>query len=245
MWPYFAAFSIGPLLVDRYEDSVKNFLTTTTDTLFNDKIGDNIKYGRMDATEEEVQKAATEAEIHKRIMEMDEKYDTKVGNRDLKLSGGQRQISGIARVFQKRPKIVVLDEATSALDTITEKKIQSALEKTCHGRTSLIIAHRLSTVCHADKILVLQGGKVVEEGNHMELLDMRGMYAKLWEHQMEAAEPADQEKKRKPFGEEKPTGKKRVAGVEKFILLYLSTSKGRSQITKMARVSKRGVDGCV
>jgi ABC-type multidrug transport system fused ATPase/permease subunit len=167
--------------------------------LFSDKVGDNIRYGRPEASDDEVQEAALKAEIHEKIITMDEKYQTKVGNRGLKLSGGERQRVGIGRVFLKNPKIVILDEATSALDTITERKIQSSLEKTYKGKTSVIIAHRLSTICNADQIIVMDKGKIVEKGGHEELIKLGGMYQQMWNQQTESR--LQQEKNQSGIGQ--------------------------------------------
>ncbi len=148
--------------------------------LFNDTIYYNIAYGREYATREEVIQAAKDAKIHDFIMSLPEKYDTRVGERGLKLSGGEKQRVGIARTLVKDPPILLLDEATSALDSETESEIQEALERAGQGRTVITIAHRLSTVLKADKILVLEGGVVVETGTHAELLDKNGRYLDLW-----------------------------------------------------------------
>ena len=151
--------------------------------LFNDTIRYNIAYGRADASEAEVEEAARAAQIHDFIMSLPEGYDTAVGERGLKLSGGEKQRVGIARTLLKNPPILLLDEATSALDTETEQGIQSALERAAEGRTVLTIAHRLSTVANADKIIVIEAGEVVESGTHDELLARDGRYASLWAKQ--------------------------------------------------------------
>ena len=148
--------------------------------LFNDTIFYNIAYGREDATHAEIMNAAKDAQIHDFIMSLPQKYDTIVGERGLKLSGGEKQRVGIARTLLKDPPILLLDEATSALDSETEHEIQEALERAGHGRTVVTIAHRLSTVLNADQIIVLENGGVVEAGTHSELLNRNGRYLDLW-----------------------------------------------------------------
>ena len=148
--------------------------------LFNDTIHYNIAYGRENATRTEVINAAKNAQIHKFIMSLPQKYNTVVGERGLKLSGGEKQRVGIARTLLKNPPILLLDEATSALDSETEHEIQEALERAGQGRTVVMIAHRLSTVLKADKIIVLEDGVVVEVGTHSELLKQNGRYSDLW-----------------------------------------------------------------
>ncbi|GGE21499.1 metal ABC transporter permease [Primorskyibacter flagellatus] len=151
--------------------------------LFNDTVGYNIAYGRDGATQAEIEAAAKAAQIHDFIVSLPEGYDTKVGERGLKLSGGEKQRVGIARTLLKNPPILLLDEATSALDTETERGIQDALALAGEGRTVLVIAHRLSTIADADRIVVLEGGEIVEQGTHAELLLSRGRYAGLWARQ--------------------------------------------------------------
>ena len=148
--------------------------------LFNASIRENILYGRLDATEEEVVEAAKRANIHDYIMEMPDGYDTVVGERGVRLSGGQKQRLSIARVFLKDPAILVLDEATSALDNTTELLIQQALDELCRGRTTIVVAHRLSTIKNADEIAVVSRGRIIEQGTHEELLRMNGAYAQLY-----------------------------------------------------------------
>ncbi|MCP8940069.1 ABC transporter ATP-binding protein/permease [Alsobacter sp. SYSU M60028] len=156
--------------------------------LFNDTIGYNIRYGRWEATEAEVEEAAALAQIDRFIRSLPEGFATSVGERGLKLSGGEKQRVAIARTILKGPPILVLDEATSALDSFTEKDIQDALERISRGRTTLVIAHRLSTVVNADEILVLDKGVVVERGSHPDLLSRGGVYAQLWNRQREVDE---------------------------------------------------------
>ncbi|GEO98511.1 ABCB family ABC transporter ATP-binding protein/permease [Methylobacterium haplocladii] len=151
--------------------------------LFNDTIGYNIRYGRWEASEAEVREAARSAQIDRFIESLPEGYDTPVGERGLKLSGGEKQRVAIARTILKGPPILVLDEATSALDSFTERDIQTALDRVSQGRTTLVIAHRLSTVVNADAILVLDHGRIVERGDHTTLLARNGVYAALWNRQ--------------------------------------------------------------
>jgi ATP-binding cassette, subfamily B, heavy metal transporter len=155
--------------------------------LFNDTIRYNIGYGRPGATRAEIEAAARLARIDDFIASLPEGYETIVGERGLKLSGGERQRIAIARVILKAPQILICDEATSALDTKTEREIQASLAEVAAGRTTLVIAHRLSTVVDADQILVLEGGRIVERGGHGELLRRRGVYAAMWARQQEAA----------------------------------------------------------
>jgi ATP-binding cassette subfamily B protein len=153
--------------------------------LFNDTIGYNILYGRMDATKSEIVEAAKQAKIHDFIESLPEGYDTTVGERGLKLSGGEKQRVAIARTLLKRPKIFLFDEATSALDTRTEKEIQANLREISKNKTTLIIAHRLSTIIDADEIIVLEKGKIVEKGNHQTLLKENGVYTAMWKRQQD------------------------------------------------------------
>jgi ATP-binding cassette subfamily B protein len=158
--------------------------------LFNDTVGYNIAYGRPDASKAEIEAAARGAKIHDFIMSLPEGYETKVGERGLKLSGGEKQRVGIARTLLKNPPILILDEATSALDTQTERDIQESLREMGQGRSVITIAHRLSTIADADQILVLEDGQVTESGTHEVLLAKGGKYAAMWERQ--SAEEVDQ-----------------------------------------------------
>lgn len=191
---YYTLFQDGCILVDDQDirhikqDSLRHSIgVVPQDTvLFNDVIYYNIRYGRNDSSEDEVVKAAEYADIHKRILEFPKKYDTVVGERGLKLSGGEKQRVAIARTILKDPAIILLDEATSALDTQTERNIQGSLMRVCEGRSTIIVAHRLSTIIHANQILVLKEGEVVERGKHEELLSMGGVYSAMWSQQQQS-----------------------------------------------------------
>jgi len=164
--------------------------------LFNDTIFYNIQYGRQSASREEVIAAAEAAQIKEFVEALPDGWDTKVGERGLKLSGGEKQRVAIARCLLKNPPIVVLDEATSALDTITEESVQEALHTLGKNRTVLVIAHRLSTVKNADQIIVMSDGEILERGTHSELMSLKesdGVYAQLWERQFQKNE--DEEEK--------------------------------------------------
>jgi len=145
----------------------------------------NISYSKPDSSLKEINKAAKLSSIDKFIKNLELGYDTIVGERGLKLSGGEKQRVAIARALLKNPKIFIFDEATSALDTKTEKSIEKSLKKLSNNNTTLVIAHRLSTVIDADKIIVLDNGQVKEEGSHSELLDKNGLYAEMWQRQQE------------------------------------------------------------
>jgi ATP-binding cassette subfamily B protein len=155
--------------------------------LFNDTVRYNIAYGRIGASEADIREAARLAQIDKFIVNLPQGYDAMVGERGLKLSGGEKQRVAIARTILKNPPILLLDEATSALDTGTEREIQGALSDVSRGRTTLVIAHRLSTVIDADEILVLDQGRIIERGRHSQLLALNGHYASMWNKQREAA----------------------------------------------------------
>jgi len=154
--------------------------------LFNASMKENLLYGRPDASDEELREAARRAQLLEFIDKLPKGWETRVGERGVKLSGGERQRVGIARAILKNPAILVLDEATSALDSATEADVQGALDEAAKGRTTLMVAHRLSTVAGADEIIVLSEGKIVERGTHHELLDAGGLYADLWSRQSRA-----------------------------------------------------------
>lgn len=171
----------------------KNIGIVPQDTvLFNDTIMFNIRYAKPDASDEEVFEAARMAQIHDKIITWPEKYNTKVGERGLRLSGGEKQRIAIARTILKNPKIILLDEATSALDTHTERQVQLALKKLTEGRTTICIAHRLSTITSCDLILCIKDGHIVESGTHNELLAKveqtgeKGLYYSMWQKQIDA-----------------------------------------------------------
>ena len=147
--------------------------------LFTGTIKENIAYGKLDATDEEIYRAAKYANIHDYIMTLEKGYDTQVGERGIRLSGGQKQRISIARVFLANPPILILDEATSALDSITERNIQKSLDELSEGRTTLVVAHRLTTIRKADVIIVITKDGIAEMGNHEELMNMKGIYYKL------------------------------------------------------------------
>jgi ATP-binding cassette subfamily B protein len=169
--------------------------------LFNDTIRYNIRYGRWDADDAEVEQAAQLAQIDHFIRMAPKGYETQVGERGLKLSGGEKQRVAIARTVLKAPPILVLDEATSALDTHTEHEIQGALDRVAKNRTSLVIAHRLSTIVGADEIIVLDQGRIAERGTHAKLLAHGGLYASMWNRQREAEEAREKLAKMADTGE--------------------------------------------
>lgn len=189
--PHFYDVHNGEILVDGIninsitrESLRKNIGIVQQDVyLFNSSIKENILYGRLDATDEEVIEAAKRANIHDYVMTLPNGYDTVIGERGVKLSGGQKQRLSIARVFLKNPPILILDEATSALDNATEIMIQQSLDELCKGRTTLVVAHRLSTVKNANQIAVVSAGKISECGTHQELIEQNGIYAMLHKQQ--------------------------------------------------------------
>ena len=182
--------------------------------LFNDTIRYNIRYGRPEATAEEGERAADLAQIGDFIARLPDGYDTMVGERGLKLSGGEKQRVAIARTILKAPPILMLDEATSALDTRTEQEIQAALDLVSQGRTTLVIAHRLSTVISADEIIVLQDGRIAERGRHSQLLAKRGLYAEMWARQREATEAEERLRRVREEDELGIVERRAPAGVE-------------------------------
>ncbi len=189
--PHFYDVISGKILIDGKEihdvtmESVRRNIGIVQQDiyLFNASIRENILYGKLDATEEEVIEAAKRANIHDYIMTLEHGYDTQIGERGVRLSGGQKQRLSIARVFLKNPPILILDEATSALDNTTEILIQQALDELCKGRTTLVVAHRLSTIKNADEIAVIANGKIIEQGTHDDLIQKNGMYADLYQLQ--------------------------------------------------------------
>jgi ATP-binding cassette subfamily B protein len=177
---------------DYTQDSLRKAIAIVPqDTvLFNDTIYYNILYGRPGATREEVEQAARAAHIHELIVGLPDAYQTEVGERGLKLSGGEKQRVAIARALLKNPAILIFDEATSALDSKSEQAIQSELDRIAQGRTTFVIAHRLSTIMNADEILVMDKGEIVERGRHGALLAQQGQYAQMWMLQQQEREQA-------------------------------------------------------
>lgn len=194
--PHFYPVSEGEILIDginindmTYESLRKNIGIVQQDVfLFGGSIRENILYGRLDASEEEVIEAAKKANIHDYIVSLPHGYDTEIGERGIKLSGGQKQRLSIARVFLKNPQILILDEATSALDNTTEILIQEALDELCKGRTTLVVAHRLSTIKNANEIVVINDGQIQEKGSHEQLMAADGTYAHLYRLQFRKGE---------------------------------------------------------
>lgn len=187
--PRFYNITSGELLLDNINiDNIKNFdlrknigIVQQDVFLFNGTIYENVLYGKLDATEDEVVEACKKARIHDDILNMSDGYNTIIGERGVKLSGGQKQRLSIARVFLKNPSILILDEATSALDNTTEMLIESALDDLSKNRTTIVVAHRLSTIFNSDVICVINDGKLIEKGNHEELIAKDGVYARLYE----------------------------------------------------------------
>lgn len=165
----------------KQESLRKNIAVIPQDpTLFHRSLYENILYGKPDATEEEVQAAAVAAQAHDFILKAQHGYNTEVGERGVKLSGGQRQRIAIARAILKNAPVLILDEATSALDSDTERMIQTALDTAMEGRTTIVVAHRLSTLAHLDRIIVMKGGQIIEDGNLQSLIAANGHFAYLW-----------------------------------------------------------------
>jgi subfamily B ATP-binding cassette protein MsbA len=181
----------GAILVDGHDirsvrlDDLRNAIGVVPQetTLFGGTIRENISYGKLDADDDEIEAAARAAHAHEFIKEFPDGYETIVGERGVKLSGGQRQRIAIARALLKDPAILILDEATSSLDSESERLVQEALDLLMQGRTTFVIAHRLSTVRRADRIIVLDAGSIVEEGDHEELLARGGLYKRLYDTQ--------------------------------------------------------------
>ena len=190
MIPRFYDVTKGAILVDGHDvrdvtqTSLHNNIGVVSQDvfLFADSIAENIRYGKLDATMEDIIEAAKLAEIYDDIMEMPDGFETNVGERGVLLSGGQKQRISIARIFLKNPPVLILDEATSALDSVTEAKIQETFDKLSQGRTTIVIAHRLSTVKNADRIAVIDEGRIIELGTHHELLEKMVLMRNLYIH---------------------------------------------------------------
>lgn len=194
--PHFYPLEKGEIRIDgesikeiTFESLRKNIGIVQQDVfLFTGTIKENIAYGNLEASDEEIIEAAKNANIHDYIMTLDDGYDTQIGERGIKLSGGQKQRLSIARVFLKNPAILILDEATSALDNATEILIQEALDELCKGRTTIVVAHRLSTIKNADEIVVIEDHKISERGTHEQLLTQNGLYTRLYQAQFKSLE---------------------------------------------------------
>ena len=192
--PHFYDVVSGQILLDGQDihsftnDSIRRNIGIVQQDifLFNDTIRENIRYGRLGASDEEIEQAARKANIHDYILTLPDGYETNIGERGVRLSGGQKQRLSIARVFLKDPAILILDEATSALDNTTEILIQQALDELCRGRTTLVVAHRLSTIKNADEIAVVADGQVVQQGTHEKLMQQGGVYSELYQLQFRA-----------------------------------------------------------
>lgn len=191
--PHFYQINSGAIYIDNYNIDRLNLKSLRDNIgivqqdvfLFNGTIKENIAYGKLDATDEEIIKASKAANIHEYIMTLENGYDTQVGERGVRLSGGQKQRLSIARVFLKNPPILILDEATSALDNATEFLIQKSLNDLAKGRTTIVVAHRLSTIKNASEIFVVEEGRIIEHGNHDDLIKLNGEYSKLYKAQFE------------------------------------------------------------
>ena len=183
----------GQSLNDVTQDSLRSALGLVPQdvVLFNDTLRANVGYGRPEAPEEAIWDAVERAQLGDFVRALPDGLDTKVGERGLKLSGGEKQRVGVARAILKDPEVLILDEATSALDSQTEKQVQAALAEAARGRTTIAVAHRLSTIAEADKIIVMEAGRIAETGNHDELLAKQGLYAQMWARQSEAGERAE------------------------------------------------------
>jgi subfamily B ATP-binding cassette protein MsbA len=189
----------GHDLRDVTQESLRAHLGTVPQdtTLFHGSVRDNIAYGRPDAADDQVREAAKRANAENFILELPQGYDTQVGERGCRLSGGQRQRIAIARALLRDPKVLILDEATSSLDAESERLVQDALDTLMQGRTTLIIAHRFATIWRANKIIVLEHGRIVEDGTHTELLAKKGLYNKLYQMQADIGGTDNSEREQK------------------------------------------------